>query len=184
MTATEKYYQAVPMNASGSLGMIDQLLEEIIKCKTLQTNNITNTDNILPNDQNTGNTNISETERDLLDICSRLNSNLCDIIVHINLLELKKVENNGDFDALSSFKRDVDHIQQKLINIGMDIAEFHRKHDDTIKRKRTDITQNERDRHREIVVKAHKMWLIYNINFLKSSIESVRRLYRLITTAK
>ena len=178
-TATKKLHDSAPMKANGALGMIDKLLDDVIKNPSLQTDSILKTNSVFQSDVIIeGTVPLSSIEQLLLDSCIKLNTYLCDILIHVNLLELNKVESNSDFDAISSFKKDVDVIQQRLVSVGFDIAEFHNKHDSTLMMKNTIF--NDSKQQRQSIISAHKSWIIYQITFLKSSMETIRRLYRLL----
>lgn len=178
----ESMYKSAPMNASGALARIDKLLNEVISEPVFQTDAIFKSNSFYPNDATLNGTIVlSDTEQKLVDVSTKLHTYLCDILIHVNHLELKKVESNADFEAYDDFKKDVDDIQQKLLAIGFDIVEFHKNHDDLIKTKST--SQNEQKLQRKTIMEAHKSWLIYQLTFLKTRMESIRRLYRLLIKA-
>lgn len=180
----ESMNKSAPMKASGSLARIDKLLNEVINEDVFQTDAIFKSNSFYPNDTALNGTIVlSDTEQKLVDVSTKLHTYLCDILIHVNLLELKKVESNSDFESYDNFKKDIDDIQQKLISIGFDIVEFHKNHDDIIKAKSTPHMQNEQKYLRKTIMETHKSWLVYQLTFLKTRMESIRRLYRLLIKA-
>ena len=64
--------------------------------------------------------------------------------------------------------------------------EFHNKHDETIKMKNISqaiLEAQELKMKRKTILETHKSWLVYQITFLKTSMESIRRLYRFLGKA-
>lgn len=182
----ESMYKSAPMNASGSLARIDKLLDEVIADPVLQTDSIFKSNSFFSNDTTLSGIVLADTEQKLVNVSTKLHTYLCDILIHINQLELKKVESNSDFESYDSFKKDIDTIQQKLISIGFDIVEFHNKHDETIKMKNISqaiLEAQELKMKRKTILETHKSWLVYQITFLKTSMESIRRLYRFLVKA-
>ena len=180
----ERLYKSAPMNASGSLARIDKLLNEVISDPVFQTDAILKSNSFYPNDVTLNGTIVlSDTEQKLVDVSTKLNTYLCDILIHVNQLELKKVESNSEFELYDNFKKDIDTIQQRLVSIGFDNVEFHKKHDDAIKMKSIAHTLDEQKLIRKTILETHKSWLVLQLTFLKTSMESIRRLYRILIKA-
>lgn len=102
----EAMYKSTPMNASGSLARMDKLLDEIVADPVLQKDAIFKSNTMFSSDITlNGTISLLDTEHKIVDIATKFHSYLCDILTHVNQLELKKGESGSNFTNFDGFKK-------------------------------------------------------------------------------
>lgn len=183
MKNTFTLHETAPMNAKGSLNLIDQLLDHLIGDIVLQRDTILKSTSIFwdshVNSKQSSIPSLSEIDKKLSEITGQLLNYLNDIHMHVSIMLLRKTEQNQDFESLNGFSNDIDAIKQHLIEIPFDIAKFYDKNSEMLKTKK--ITDEQIQFIRKNLIDGHKNWINYQVDYLKRSMSTVSTLYRFIT---
>lgn len=176
-------HETAPMNAKGSLNLIDQLLDRLVGDSILQRDTILKSTTVFsdshPPHKQSSAPSLSEIDRKLSDVTGQLLNYLNDIHMHVSIMLLRRTEQNQDFESLNGFSNDIDAIKQHLIEIPFDIASFYEKNDDALRSKRAVDDQSQFIRRN--LIDGHKNWINYQVDFLKRSMNTVATLYRFVT---
>jgi hypothetical protein len=177
----DDHNQATPMHASASLNLTVRLFEDLASDPILSRNRILQTTAVFTDLTKANETSLSDIDTRLSEVASQFQTYLTDVQAHLHLIVLKKAAAREDFEGPNQLSSDIDSIQQRLIAVPFDVIEFHKRHqaDLAVRPGAVDTPQSQLLT-RKLAITGHKTWLIYQLEFLKSSMQSVIRLYGLV----
>jgi hypothetical protein len=80
---------------------------------------------------------------------------------------------------------DIRAIQERLITLSFDMAKFHERHAEKLQVQPGTREASQRSTSqnliRNLVMDGHKTWLVYQVEYIGSAMESIPRLYALAT---
>jgi hypothetical protein len=121
----------------------------------------------------------------LSEIIQDFNTYLTDIHAHLNLLTVQLAGKGDDCDSVIHLMNDIGAIQERLVTLSFDMAEFHERHAEKLQVQpgTREATQPSTSQNliRKLVMDGHKTWLVYQVEYISSAMESIPRLYALAT---
>jgi hypothetical protein len=173
--------QAAPMHASASLNLTVKLFEDVANDASLMRDRILQTTAVFTDMTKFHDVSLSNIDTRLSEVAGQFHTYLTDIRRHLELIVLKKTVAREDFSSVSQLSSDIDSIQQRLIAIPFDIIEFHKRHEEELALPNAAANAGQSCLLiRSLAITGHKTWLIYQVEFIKSAMQSIIRLYSLV----
>jgi hypothetical protein len=177
--------QITPMQANAALNRTVKLFEDIVKDPILTRDQILQTTAVFTDLTKVQDTSLSNIDTRLSEVAGQFHTYLIDIQSHLQLIVLKKTAAREDFMGANQLSNDIDSIQQRLIAIPFDIIEFHKRHEEELATRSGHANPPQSQvLIRKLAVTGHKTWLIYQVEFIKSAMQSVIRLYSLVADTR
>jgi hypothetical protein len=156
-----------------------RILSELTRDKILQAKAV------FSSQPNPGEKSLSQIDALLSEFVQDFSTYLTDIHAHLNLVTVQLASKGDDCDSVIHLMNDIGAIQERLLTLSFDMAEFHERHAEKLQVQPTmrEVSQplTSQSLIRKLVMDGHKTWLVYQVEYISSAMESIPRLYALAT---
>jgi hypothetical protein len=183
------YDVEAPLKARAAMSCTTKLFYEILDDPLLNRENILATTAVFStrsSSERSSESSLGERDCRLADVASQFALYLADMKVHLTLLLLMKTEMKQEFGGIEQLINDIDAVQQHLVGIPFEIIQYHKEHGANLRIPvtPTGIPEPQGLIFRQLALNGHKNWLIYEVGYIKSAMQSITRLYQILTEGK